>query len=83
MNASTPRWFKAIIIVLMLPLALYPVLMSRMSETDQSVWLLRLYPVYVIASGICAWIEYRQRPDVAWVLVALLLMSHIGMWVLA
>lgn len=81
-DKPTPWWFKAIVIALMLPLAAYPSALGHMPAGTETGWLEKLYPAYVIVSGVCAWIVYRQRPEVAWILVALLLLSHAGMYVL-
>ena len=81
-TSRVPWWFKAIVIALMLPLALYPSALSQLPAGTDIGWIARLYPAYAAVSGICAWIVYRQRPEVAWILVALLALSHAGMYAL-
>ena len=39
-----------------------------------------LYPAYVVISGICAWMCYPRRRALAWILVALVLLTDIGLF---
>ena len=43
---------------------------------------LRFYPVYVLAAGICAWLSYGRRPEVTWIILVLLILTHAAMWLL-
>lgn len=79
----TPLWVKIVIIVAMLPVLSFPWMLavSRSSgaEVDAFLW---FYPFYVLAAGICAWVVYGRRPELTWILVGLLLLTHAGMWYL-
>lgn len=79
---STPWWMTAIIILCMLPLLFFPQLISEIPPGGTPKALVWLYPAYVIATGVCAWIVYPQRPVITWILLILLLLSHLGMYVL-
>lgn len=74
----TPWWMTLVIIIAVLPVALWPTVISAMPEGTFPTFMLYLYPAYVIAAGICAYISYPQRPEVAWILVGLLVLSHLG-----
>lgn len=78
-----PLWVKIVIIVAMLPVVSFPWMLSASrdsgAEIDAFLW---FYPIYVLAAGICAWVVYGRRPELTWILVALLLLTHAGMWYL-
>lgn len=79
-NSKRPLWYKLIVIAACLPVLMYPKLLS-IANGQFSIFL-TLYPAYVIAAGICAWICYPDRKEVAWILIILLLMTHAAMWFL-
>lgn len=84
MESKTPLWFKIIVIVLMLPLIGFPTLLTGMGELDDTVrMLLWLYPLYVLVTGICATMCYPSRRELAWILLAVMLLSHAGIYYLA
>lgn len=76
----TPGWMKAVIAAMMLPLALYPRMLDAAADNPSIKYLVALYPAYVLATGLCAWIVYPQRHEVAWILLALLALAHAGMF---
>lgn len=81
---KTPLWFKILALVLMLPVFGLPTLLSGLDGAENAVRLLVwLYPAYVILSGICALLCYRSRPELAWILLILMLLSHAGVYYLA
>lgn len=66
-----------------LPVLAYPAMISRLADIDAAtMWLVRLYPAYVLVAAVCAWICWSQRRAVAAVLVALMLLTHAAMWAL-
>lgn len=78
-----PLWVTAVIIIAMLPIFQYPWLLSRLTDTDNTIrTLLWAYPIYVVLSGALAWVSYSTRPAVSWILIALMLLSHISMFLL-
>ncbi len=80
-----PLWFLALIVVLVLPVMAYPTLMSMWPQADgyEMSAVLWLYPAYVGASGVFAYICWPTRRTEAWILLAMLFLSHAAMWTLA
>lgn len=79
---KTTLWFKILTIVLMMPLAMFPAYLGSIPADGTARLLVWLYPAYVIATGICAWLSYPRRPEVAWILLVLLALSHAAMFIL-
>lgn len=71
-----------VIIMAMLPALAFPTLLAMTSPDSSQRTFVWLYPFYVIASGVCAWICWPDRKDVSWILIILMLMSHAAMWML-
>lgn len=82
-NLPTPLWFKILTIILMLPAAGFPLLLSTAGADSPIKLLLWLYPAYVIVSGVCAIMCYQSRNEISWILLALMLLSHAGIYYLA
>lgn len=78
-----PGWFKLIVILAVLPVLAYPFLMAGHIEGGRNLWLLRLYPVAEIVGAVCAWRTYVPRRETAWILIAIMLLTHGAMWLLA
>ncbi len=78
-----PWLLKTLIIVAALPVSAYPAMIaasaSAGSETSGYVW---LYPIYVVAASVCEWMCMRRRPEVTWILIVLVLLTHGAMWML-
>lgn len=81
-NNRPPLWVVIVTVIAMLPVLAFPVLLDSPADDDETKALLWLYPLYVIVSGICAAICYRQRPEVTWILLILMILSHAAMWIL-
>lgn len=79
---SAPRWFVVVIIVVMLPVARLPFLLDTCSAAVSARTMLWIYPVYVLTAGYLAWQCYRPRRVLAWILLGLLVLSHIAVWML-
>ena len=77
-----PVWMIIVIIVAMLPVLSFPALLAKTFSGSPERTFVWLYPIYVIASGVCAWICWPERKDVCWILIALMLMSHAAIWLL-
>lgn len=78
----TPWWFKLVVVVCALPVLAFPFLLSDAPAGGIARSLVILYPAYVIVSAICALICYGRRPEVSWILVVLMLLTHAAMWIL-
>lgn len=81
-NNRPPLWVVIVTVIAMLPVLAFPVLLDSPADDDETKALLWLYPLYVIVSGVCAVICYRQRPEVTWILLILMILSHAAMWIL-
>lgn len=79
---STPRWFTAMIILLMLPLFQFPFLLGRTDPGTPARVMLWVYPFYALVAGYLAWQCYPQRHALAWILLVLLVLSHASIWYL-
>lgn len=71
-----PAVFKIAVIVSVLPVLAFPLLLTGTLPGGEYRTLLWLYPFYVLLSGWCAWRCYPSRPALAWILVALLWLTH-------
>ena len=78
---NPPVWFSAICIIAALPVLAFPTVLSAAQETHSLI--IKLWPVYAIASSWLAWSVYPQRRPLAWILVVLTLMSHAAIFALA
>lgn len=76
---KSPRWFAALCIILALPLFQFPALLSAtaaaQSQTRVILW---IYPFYAVMAAYLAWQCYGQRRALAWILLGLLVMSHVA-----
>ncbi|MDE6120393.1 MAG: hypothetical protein K2F63_01240 [Muribaculaceae bacterium] len=93
-DRPVPLWLKALIIISMLPLCAFPWLLSAMPEgagtympradsLDSMRNLLIAYPFFVLAAGLCAWKAYGRRPELTWIMLAVIILIHAGIWYLA
>lgn len=78
----TPRWFLAVVIILLLPLFQFPYLLSICPQESPARTFLWIYPFYALLSGYLAYVCYPTRRAMAWILLAILLLSHISLWLL-
>lgn len=76
-------WTKAAIIVAALPVFAFPWMLAAAREADAGVdtWLW-FYPLYVLFGAVCEWRSASRRPEVTWILIVLMLLTHAAMWVL-
>lgn len=81
-HPRTPWWMTALIILITVPLLAYPMALSTLPADHEAKTLIWLYPAYVIAAGICAWISYPRRPEITWILIVLMILSHAGVYYL-
>ena len=81
-HLTTPLWAKIVAIVAALPLLAYPWLLSVAPATGSVETFLYLYPIYVVLSTVCEWLVYPRSPEVYWIMVALMLLTHAAMFAL-
>lgn len=79
-----PLWVKLVIVVSALPVMMLPIIVSDCSalQYEELKMFIMIYPLYVVASALMAWVCYRQRPELSIILVVLMILTHIAMWML-
>ncbi len=85
-NNSTPRWKKILIGVSLLPLLWWPVSLLHDTGylfTGTKRILMILFPFYALISIGLAWHCRDDRPEVMWVLLAVLWLSYAAIFTLA
>ncbi|MDE5978537.1 MAG: hypothetical protein K2L39_03575 [Muribaculaceae bacterium] len=79
-----PWWMLAIIIVCALPGASFPFLGGLLTSGNTTVeGLTWFYPIYTVASALLAWQCYGRRTLLCWIILILLLISHLCFFYLA
>ncbi|MFG6386524.1 MAG: hypothetical protein K1V80_08650 [Muribaculaceae bacterium] len=79
-----PWWFTLLLIIIVLPgMAFIPQASAILEDarwlgTSYVGW---LYPVYILLSAVIAWVCYPQRRTIAWILVALIVITMAGLFV--
>ncbi|MBO5272252.1 MAG: hypothetical protein J6B30_05500 [Muribaculaceae bacterium] len=79
-----PLWAKLLIIISALPVVSLPMIINQCSAAryEEIKMFLMIYPLYVLASAVMAWISYRQRREVSLILIVVMLLTHAAMWLL-
>lgn len=79
-----PLWAKLLIIISTLPVVSLPMIINQCSAAryEEIKMFLMIYPLYVLASAVMAWISYRQRREVSLILIVVMLLTHAAMWLL-
>lgn len=79
-----PLWAKLLIIISALPVVSLPMIINQCSAAryEEIKMFLMIYPLYVVASAVMAWISYRQRREVSLILIVVMLLTHAAMWLL-
>ena len=71
-----PQWFIIILIAAALPLLAWPSVMAAVPSGDIAGTLAMLFPIYAIVSLYLAYRVFPRRPDLSWILIAILLLSY-------
>ncbi len=79
---KAPRWAAWVAVAVCLPILAMPWLISESAPGGISETMLWTYPFAVILGAWCAWKSMPARPEVYWILIAVLLLVHASMWVL-
>ena len=83
-SKRVPGWMILIIVLVALPVIALPIVLSHSGEIAEGnklyMW---LYPAYVLATAILAYQCYGRRTEMTWILLALMLLTHAAIWVLA
>lgn len=83
MKRDVPKWFIALIIVVALPVAGYPWLLSMWPAGTDGVEdkiIIWVYPAYVVLSGVLAGVCWPRRRAESWILLVLMVLAHAAMW---
>lgn len=77
-----PWWMKALIIIDVLPVlpVIFRILGAVPEGTPQT--LVYLYPVYVVVAAVCAWMCCSKRPEVTYIILVLMALTHAAMLML-
>ncbi len=81
-NNDTPRWFAVVVILVLLPVFQFPVLLANSPDVTAVRAMVWIYPIYVVVAAYLAWRSYAERPVLSWILLVLMVMSHVAMWLL-
>ena len=76
-----PWWFTVILIVMVLPAFALPWMLVSAPAGSLLMTLVKLYPLYLLGSAVCAWLSYPQRRELSWILVALMALSSSALFV--
>lgn len=79
---ATPRWMIAVIVIVLLPVFQFPFLVGSCPDVSIVRTLLWIYPFYCLVAAFLAYQCYPQRKAMAWILLALMVLSHISVWLL-
>lgn len=77
-----PVAVKILIVVAALPVLAFPWMLSAAPEDSNIELWMWMYPVYVILSCACEWKAWGRQPEVTWILMAVMLLTHAAMWAL-
>lgn len=82
-SEKKPWWLILIIIVLMLPIFAFPTLLSLVPpDMEGARMIIWFYVIYVLGTGWLAWICWPERKLMTWIMLILLVLSHIAIWTL-
>lgn len=85
-NSRAPWWFAVALIVVSVPALVFNNAAARVMSSggwlsaDLTQW---LFPAYVIISAFSAWFCYPTRRALAWILLALVLLTDLAFILLA
>lgn len=79
-----PSWFIVLVVVMALPALLAPALLSACPPDAPGIvrTLVWIYPFYVVVAAWLACLCWDSRRVMAWILLALMVLTHAGMWML-
>ncbi|WP_290142577.1 hypothetical protein [Paramuribaculum intestinale] len=83
-GCRAPAWFIVLAVVMTLPALLTPALLSACPPDgpDMVRTLVWIYPFYVVVAAWLACLCWDSRRTMAWVLLALMALTHAGIWML-
>lgn len=81
-HQKCPLWVTIIIILCSLPVFGLPSLLAAAPAGGELKMLIWFYPAYVVVSAICAWLCYPSRKAITWILLILMILSHVSIYML-
>lgn len=85
-HLKVPAWFITVLVIMMLPLVLWPLVMSYFSgkyEEEASQWLLiEFFPIYAILTGWLSYKCYPGRRELSYILLGVLLLAYLSLTIL-
>ncbi len=83
LQGRTPVWMTVLIILMVIPVVPFYILTGASdANTEEIRYLIKIFPAFVILSGVCAYLSYPGRRELAWILIVLLALSYLAMWYL-
>ena len=77
-----PWWVKLIIVLCCLPVLAFPWLLELCPPESAAIPFLWLYIPFTALAAWCAFKVWGRRPELTWVLVFVMILTHIAMWLL-
>lgn len=81
LKPQRPWWFTTLLVVLVLPAFGLPWMLVSAPAGSILMTLIKLFPVYLVGSAFAAWKVYPARRDLAWILVALMILTSSALFV--
>lgn len=53
-----------------------------LSDTEETSFFIKAFPIYGFATGLCAWLCWPSRKEITWILLALLALSSLGLYLI-
>ncbi len=77
-SPRTPLWFVLVIILSILPILVWPAIISQLPPNAAQNYrlLITIFPIYAVGSGYLAYKSYPQRSGLAWILIILLWLCY-------
>ena len=74
------RNLRIVVFLTMLPVVLWPVMITHVDHFDTALerFVLLMMPVFAVGCGFLARRVYRERPEVAWMLVGIVWLSYVS-----
>lgn len=85
MNRRPPLWITLVIMAVSLPLFSFPWLMAAIPAVEAAPTVktfVVIYPFYMLLSAWLAWKAWTSRPEVTWILLAVMLLTTAAIFLL-
>lgn len=82
LSKKMPWWVKVCIVADCLPILALPALIALCPPVQGAATLIKFYPIAIVGGGVIAWLSWKERAEITWILLAIMLLTHIAMWIL-